>query len=135
PTVAPGGHTVFRVRFTPGASGARDTTLTISSDDSDENPFVLDLTGNGVTPICTPPPPNMTAWYTAENNAIDVIGGNNGTLSGGIAFVPGKVNQAFSFDGIDDLVTVPDSPSLQMASAVSIDFWAQRQRDGVDIVA
>ena len=124
PTVVPGGNTAFRVRFTPGASGTRSTTLTISSDDSDESPFVLNLTGNGVTPVCTPPPANMAAWYTAENSAIDVIGGNSGTLSGGVTFVPGKVDQAFSFDGIDDLVTVPDNPSLQMTNAVSVDFWA-----------
>jgi hypothetical protein len=31
----------------------------------------------------------------------DIIDGNHGTLQNGTTFAPGKVGQAFSFDGLD----------------------------------
>ena len=52
------------------------------------------------------------SWWPGKENAQDVIGPNDGTLQGGTTFAPGMVGQAFSFDGIDDHVLVPDDPSL-----------------------
>ena len=37
----------FTVTFKPGASGSRDAQLTINSDDSDENPYMVDFIGTG----------------------------------------------------------------------------------------
>ena len=49
---------------------------------------------------CTPPPPNMAAWWPAEGNADNIHNiTNSGTLQGGVTFAPGKVGQAFTFDG------------------------------------
>ena len=48
-TVAPGGSTTFTVTFTPSASGTRNATLHIASNDADENPFDVALSGNGLT--------------------------------------------------------------------------------------
>ena len=49
---------------------------------------------------CTPPPPNMAAWWPAEGNANNIHNiTNSGTLQGGVTFAPGKVGQAFTFDG------------------------------------
>jgi hypothetical protein len=48
-SVAAGGSTTFSVTFTPGASGARSTTLQIQNTDANENPFDITLTGNGNT--------------------------------------------------------------------------------------
>ena len=45
--VAPGGTTVFTVRFTPGATGLRSAVLHLASNDGDENPFDIALTGTG----------------------------------------------------------------------------------------
>src|SRR5439155_762752 len=60
-----------------------------------------------------------------ENNADDIQGTNNGTLQGGATFVPGKVGQAFSLDGSDDYVLVPDPPdnSLDFSGDVTVDAW------------
>lgn len=52
-TVPGGGFTICVVRFTPAAAGTRATTLRIPSNDSDENPFDIALTGTGVA-IPTP---------------------------------------------------------------------------------
>ncbi|MBX7211791.1 MAG: choice-of-anchor D domain-containing protein [Verrucomicrobiaceae bacterium] len=50
-TVMPGGSTTFTVTFTPSASGARTTTLSIASNDGQfyYTPFTLTLTGTGLT--------------------------------------------------------------------------------------
>ncbi len=48
-TVTPGNSTTFTVTFTPGASGMRSATLHIASNDADENPFDIALSGNGLS--------------------------------------------------------------------------------------
>jgi hypothetical protein len=46
----------------------------------------------------------------------------------GAAFVSGQVGSAFSFDGADDVVSIPDTPNLNFASTSSftIELWAFR---------
>ena len=70
---------------------------------------------------CTPAPSNMVSWYSAENNANDIQGANNGTPSGGVSFGPGKVGQAFSFDGFSGQVEIPRS----IQDDFTIDFWVK----------
>lgn len=53
---------------------------------------------------CAPLPSGLVSWYRAENSALDNTAAHHGILSGGTVFVPGKVGQAFSFDGVDDYV-------------------------------
>jgi len=48
---------------------------------------------------CITPPPNLVGWWPADGNTNDLAGGHTGTISGGVTFAPGKVAQAFSFDG------------------------------------
>ena len=77
----------------------------------------------GVT-TCVQPPPNMVGWWAGDGNANDLTGNhNNGSISGGVTFVPGEVAQAFSFDGSSGFVSVPDSPSLDITDAITIDAW------------
>jgi uncharacterized delta-60 repeat protein len=45
--VPAGGHTTFTARFDPIATGAKNATLHIASNDSDESPFDIALTGTG----------------------------------------------------------------------------------------
>ncbi|MES2438001.1 MAG: choice-of-anchor D domain-containing protein [Verrucomicrobiota bacterium] len=47
-TLAPGASATFKVSFKPTAGGARSSRLSISSNDGDESPFFIALTGNGV---------------------------------------------------------------------------------------
>src|SRR5205085_9423727 len=71
---------------------------------------------------CTPPPPNGVAWYRAEGNADDNLGTNNGILQNGATFAPGFDGQAFSFDGFDDYVQVPDQPQLDVPQ-FTLEAW------------
>ncbi len=49
-TVAPGASTTFTVTFMPSAIGKRRASIHVSSNDSNENPFDIPLTGIGIGP-------------------------------------------------------------------------------------
>jgi hypothetical protein len=73
---------------------------------------------------CVPPPNDLVSWWPGDGNAEDIASDHHGTLQNGTTFAAGQVDQAFSFDGVDDYVAVPDDPSLRAINAVTIDFWA-----------
>lgn len=65
----------------------------------------------------------LVSSWPGDGSATDIIGVNEGTLQG-VTFAPGFVGQAFSLDGVDDFVDVPDSPSLDaITSAITVDAW------------
>lgn len=77
-------------------------------------------------PPCAPVGTGMVSWWTGEGNANDSVMTNNGTLVGGVGFVPGEVGQAFSLDGFSAYVSIPDSPSLNVFSTnITIELWLQ----------
>jgi hypothetical protein len=69
------------------------------------------------------------SWWAANGNANDAIGSNHGTLmNGAIATAPGAPipggGTAFAFDGLNDLVLVPNSPSLNPGTAsFTVQAW------------
>src|SRR5438874_8741996 len=69
-----------------------------------------------------PVPPGLVSWYRAEGDALDAADGNSGTLNG-VTFAPGEVGQAFSFDGMDDEVQIPEAANLDLTNHFTIDFW------------
>ncbi len=75
--------------------------------------------------ICTPAPSGLLAWWPGENNPNDIVSSINGTLINGATFAPGKVGNAFSFDGVDAYILVPDSPGLAFPSAFTIETWVK----------
>jgi hypothetical protein len=81
----------------------------------------------GSAGMCRPsvaPPAGLVSWWRGENDAADYKGSNNGSLANGATFAQGKVGQAFSLDGVDDYVQVPDSPSLNIgAGDFSLNLW------------
>gem|GEM_PF-2585050 len=72
---------------------------------------------------CIPAPSGMISWWSADNHTLDIADGNNGTLQNGATFAQGKVNEAFSFDGIDDYFVVNDNSNLDGLTAFTIDAW------------
>ena len=73
--------------------------------------------------LCVAPPDGLVGWWPGNGNAQDLITRNDGLLKGGASFEPGKVRQAFSFDGIDSSVDIPQTASLNLTNQVSIEFW------------
>jgi hypothetical protein len=72
---------------------------------------------------CVQPPAGLVSWWPGDGNAQDIIGPNDGTLQGGTAFAPGIVEEAFSFDGTNDYVSVADNPALDPTSAITVEVW------------
>ncbi|MBI2175001.1 MAG: LamG domain-containing protein, partial [Candidatus Omnitrophica bacterium] len=74
---------------------------------------------------CVEPPSGLVSWWPADGNADDIQNGNDGMLQGGVTFAPGKVGQAFSFDGVDDFVKIPASANLDvgLGSGFTLDAW------------
>ncbi len=122
--------TTIWVRFAPAAAGPASGNVTnMSTGATTQN---VAVTGTGVAATCIAPPEGKVSLYRAEGNANDSVGANNGALQNGATFAAGKSGQAFSFDGIDDLVNVPNNPSLQFAptSSFSIDLWVKLSASG-----
>src|SRR5437016_3987819 len=78
---------------------------------------------------CISPPPGLVSWWPGDGNANDIAGTNNGTLLNGATFAPGEVAQAFSFDGADDQVRVPNDVSLEPAR-VTVEAWVRATNPG-----
>lgn len=86
--------------------------------------FFFTHEGNAQSQICVESPLGLVSWWPGDENADDMQDSNHGTLMSGATLVPGLVGQAFSFDGIDDFVEVPDSPSLNIGMGdFSIEAW------------
>src|SRR5215831_4903558 len=71
---------------------------------------------------CIPVPPGIVSWWKGESNALDSADSNVGALQNGVAFGSGMVGQAFSFDGVNDLVRVPDATNLRVTN-LTIETW------------
>ena len=71
-----------------------------------------------------PPTESLVAYWPADGNANDAVAGNNGTLQGGATFAPGILGQAFSFDGLDDSVSVSDDTHTLGGGSFTIALWA-----------
>ncbi len=72
--------------------------------------------------------PGLVARWSAEGSANDSVGGNDGTLVGGVDFTPGRTGKAFNFNGKDSYVTVPSSPAVKMTGPFSIEGWVKYTR-------
>jgi hypothetical protein len=76
---------------------------------------------------CVPPPPGLIAWHPGDGNANDIQAGNDGTLQNGVTFAAGEVGQGFNFTNLDQRVEVPDSASLKLTTAVTLQkIWIRR---------
>ena len=67
--------------------------------------------------------PGITSWWRGESNTLDSADGNPGFLRGGATYSTGEVASAFSFNGVNSFVSVPDSPSLSVVGSMSLDAW------------
>ena len=77
-----------------------------------------------------PPTSGLIAYWPGNGNGDDLQSGFDGTLINGATFAAGLSSQAFSFDGLDDAVAIPNSPSdldgfgeLTLAAWVNVDGY------------
>ena len=72
---------------------------------------------------CAPQPAGLLNWYPAEGNAVDLLGGNNGIVEGGVSYAPGVVGQAFRFAGSGDVALTLPSINTAPGTQVTVAFW------------
>jgi Leucine-rich repeat (LRR) protein len=85
--------------------------------------FALGPMFRGMGADCDPAPSGIISWWPGDGNAQDIAGTNNGTLEGGAtAGATGLVGLAFSFDGTNNYVQIPDSASLKPTN-LTVEAW------------
>lgn len=93
-TPSSGGTSIFKVMLTDttisGLIGERTYTMAIVSSPQ-------------------PYPSGLVSWWRAEGNTNDTIGTNHATLNGSVTYALGLVGQAFSFNGTNGYVALPDN--------------------------
>jgi protocatechuate 3,4-dioxygenase beta subunit len=90
-------------------------------------PYSQALTASGGTApyswtVAPAIPPGAVALWAGENSAATVVGVDAGTAFAGTAYAPGRIGQAFVFDGVDDYVAVADSEELR-PPLITIEAW------------
>lgn len=101
---------------TPGQAGTYVAVVTTTHAQGVSHRTLRIVVGNPI------PADGLLSGWLAEGDAADAFGPHPGTLQGGVAFLPGPVGQAFSFDGSNDCVDLGawfDLPAFTMA------FWVR----------
>lgn len=99
---------------------------------------IFDLVQQGSFGKCSPAncvesPNNLVSWFAGEQSALDSRSDNHGALQNGTTFQVGRVGQSFNFDGFDDRVVVPNSPSLDITgNQLTIEAWINTAVSGGD---
>ena len=68
---------------------------------------------------------NLLAYYTGDNTPDDSLGNYNGTLVNGTTYGTGKINQGFSFDGVNDYVDLGNNLDFDGTTPFSISTWVK----------
>ena len=108
--VQPANAGSYLVMVTNVAGSATSATATLS----------VTVPGN-----CVSAPAGIVGWWPGDGNANDIAGTNNGTLQGGAtATATGLDGMAFSFDGTNGFVQIPDSPALKPTN-LTVEAWVR----------
>ena len=115
-------------------SGSQSATLTLSNlsqIDAAGYSVILSNAANSVTSsvatltlnTCLSTPSGLVGWWSGDGHYVDLANGFNGTPSGTVSFGPGEVGQAFHFSGAAQSVIIPDNPSLNMSTQLTVEAW------------
>jgi glucose/arabinose dehydrogenase/PKD repeat protein len=115
PAQVAGGQSYDFVSWSDG--GPRSHTIVVPDHDSSWVAAFTALTANGL--VGAYPFEEGNGTTTADRSGF----GNNGTLAGATWTSQGRFGGALQFNGTSSMVTVPDSPSLRLTSAMTLEAW------------
>ena len=128
--ISPAGSVDFTITFAPTSAGAKSASLYIASDDSNENPYVISLTGTGTVPDM-----NIRQDISSIENgtgSFDFGAVLSGTSGAPVTFSIENLGQAelnltgtpkVDITGTDkDMFTVGTQPASTVAPSGSVDF-------------
>ena len=78
--------------------------------------------------VSAAPPPGLVAAYAMDENGGTTIGDKAGTNVGtvsGPTWAAGKFGSALSFDGVNDIVNIPDAASIDLTTAMTLEAWVR----------
>lgn len=76
-------------------------------------------------PACVATPSGLVAWYPGDGSAKDIKNNNNGASQGVLAYVSGKVGQAFSLNGSTSYVQVASTAANDPTTSGSLSAWVK----------
>ncbi len=84
---------------------------------------------SALTPVPSPTT-GLVAAYGFEESSGSAINdaspnGNHGVIAGATRTGSGRYGRALSFDGVDDVITIADSASLDLSTEVTIQAWVR----------
>ncbi|MEQ1828966.1 MAG: LamG-like jellyroll fold domain-containing protein, partial [Pirellula sp.] len=82
-------------------------------------------------------PPNILGWWRGEGNGTDVVTGVVGQAMNGVTYSNGYDNtrRSFGFDGVDDLVNIPNHASQNPSGQITIEAWVYPTANKVALIA
>ena len=102
----------------------------------DSSTFYLSLPregGVGILPVargsCEPPDADRQLHFTGDGVMSDVVGGYHLTAQGDLTFAPGRVGQAFYFDGVSTLLSSHARGIDLLEGDNTLAFWVRFERD------
>jgi hypothetical protein len=77
--------------------------------------------------VCSTPPDGLVSWWEGDGNGYDTLYNNDSYPAGALGFAPGKIRQAFNFDGSGAYAYVPGSSSLDVGqgAGMTIECWVK----------
>lgn len=85
---------------------------------------------------CSMVPANLVSWYQGENNTIDFVNTNNGTIQGNVTYTTGYVGKTFTLGGAGnssgsgDRILVGNPANLQLQD-FTIEAWVKRSSNTI----
>ena len=112
------------VSITGLTAGSYSATVTVTAAGATGSPKQIPVTLT-VNPASTA---LVAALGLNEGSGLSVVDssgrGNGGSLAGGALWsTSGRFGSAVSFDGVDDVVSVPDANSLDLTSGMTLEAW------------
>jgi hypothetical protein len=137
-SLASGESTTFTIRFTPSAVGIRSTTLVIASDDTDENPYTITLTGTGMSNQTITSGGDLTRVYgaVAFTPTSSASSGLNVSYSSGNPLVATVSGNVITIVGTGaSVITVSQSGNTYFNAAPSQTFMLTVNKKNLTITA